>query len=103
MIIIDIWWYFLILCILFSSIGINKVILNKIIAKRKGVKKAMPVEFLKEFLGKVCTIVLFNDAFGITGKIVAIESSWIKVETKNDTRIINGDMIVDIICKNKKN
>ena len=63
----------------------------------------MPVEFLKEFLGKVCTIVLFNDAFGITGKIVAIESSWIKVETKNDTRIINGDMIVDIICKNKKN
>ena len=33
----------------------------------------MPTELMKDFIGKVCTIVLFNESFGITGKIVAVE------------------------------
>ena len=33
----------------------------------------MPQELMKEFIGKVCTIILFNESFGIQGKIVATE------------------------------
>ena len=53
----------------------------------------MPTELIKEFMGKVCAIVLFNDSFGVTGKIVAVEQNWIKVEEKNKVRLINVDMI----------
>ena len=56
----------------------------------------MPTELMKEFIGKVCAIALFNDSFGITGKIISVEGNWIKVEEKDATRIINGDMIRDI-------
>ncbi len=56
----------------------------------------MPTEMLKEFIGKQCTISLFNDTFGVNGTIVAIEGNWIKVEEKKKIRIINGDIIRDI-------
>ncbi len=56
----------------------------------------MPTELIKEFIGKVCTVSLFNDSFGVTGKIVSVEGNWLKVEEKNGSRIINGDMIRDI-------
>ncbi len=29
----------------------------------------MPQELMKEFIGKVCTIILFNETFGVQGKI----------------------------------
>ena len=32
----------------------------------------MPKELLEEFMGKVCVIVLFNESFGVQGKIVAV-------------------------------
>lgn len=56
----------------------------------------MPKELIKEFIGKICTIVLFNDSFGVQGRIVDIEDNWLKVEEKNKVRLINGDMIRDI-------
>lgn len=56
----------------------------------------MPNEMMKEFIGKVCTITLFNESFGIVGKIVSTENNWVKVLEKNTYRIINGDMIRDI-------
>lgn len=56
----------------------------------------MPKELMKEFLGKVCIITLFNETFGVQGKIVALENNWVKVEEKNKVRLINGDMIRDI-------
>ena len=56
----------------------------------------MPQELMKEFIGKVCTIILFNETFGVQGKIVAVEENWIKFEEKNKIRLINGDMIRDI-------
>lgn len=62
----------------------------------------MPEELMKEFMGKVCTIVLFNESFGVQGKIVAMEQNWIKVEEKNKVRIINGDMIRDISLVTEK-
>lgn len=62
----------------------------------------MPTELMKEIIGKECTIILFNESFGVTGKIVAVEENWIKVEEKNRVRIINGDMIRDISIKTNK-
>ena len=56
----------------------------------------MPKELIKEFIGKVCAIILFNESFGVQGKIVAVEDNWIKVEEKNKIRLVNGDMIRDI-------
>lgn len=56
----------------------------------------MPKELMKEFIGKVCMITLFNETFGVQGRIVALENNWVKVEEKNKIRLINGDMIRDI-------
>ena len=38
---------------------------------------------------------LFNNSFGVQGKIVAVEENWIKIDEKNRILIINGDMIQD--------
>lgn len=70
--------------------------LNIIRRKRKGVKRDMPTEMLKEFIGKDCAISMFNEVGAVQGKILAIEENWIKVEEKKKIRIINGDMIRDI-------
>ena len=51
---------------------------------------------MKEFIGKVCSITLFNKAFEITGKILEVEENWIKVQEKDTTRLVNGDMVIDI-------
>ncbi len=56
----------------------------------------MPTELLKEFLGKVCSIVMFGNVSGTNGKIVAVEGNWIKVEQKSGICLLNGDMIQDI-------
>lgn len=42
----------------------------------------MPQELVKEFIGKICTIILFNELFGVQGKIVAVEDNWLKIEEK---------------------
>lgn len=75
--------------------AINKRYLD-IIRRKKGRKKAMPTELLKEFIGKMCVISLFNDSFGVSGRLTTVEGSWIRVEEKKGVRIINGDMIRDI-------
>jgi len=56
----------------------------------------MPQEMLKEFIGKNCTVSLFNEISGVQGVILAVEENWIKIEEKKRIRIINGDMIRDI-------
>lgn len=74
----------------------NRFYLNMIRKKKKERRRKMPQELMKEFIGKVCIITLFNEAFGIQGKIIALEDNWIKIEEKNKIRLINGDMIRDI-------
>lgn len=74
----------------------NKVYLGIVNRKKKGAKRKMPTELIKEFIGKVCAIALFNDSFGITGKIVSVEGNWIKILEKDTSRLVNGDMIRDI-------
>ena len=94
---INYWWFWFI--ILFCCIIIprrNKLYLGIMKRKKKGRKRKMPQEMIKEFMNKVCTISLFNESFGVQGKIVAVEDNWIKVEEKNGNRMINGDMIRDI-------
>ena len=62
-------------------------------------KRNMPKELIKDFIGKVCSISIFNDSFGVCGKIVAVEDNWIKVvpyRSKTEIKLINGDMIRDI-------
>lgn len=74
----------------------NKFYLNVIKRKKEGRKSKMPTELMKDFIGKVCSITLFNESFGITGKIISIEGNWIKVSEKDTSRLVNGDMIRDI-------
>ncbi|MDR0978650.1 MAG: hypothetical protein LBL91_01715 [Lachnospiraceae bacterium] len=56
----------------------------------------MPTEIIKEFVGKNCSITIWNNAFGEEGKIVTVEGNWVKVEYKNKVKLINGDMIQQI-------
>ncbi len=56
----------------------------------------MPIEMINEFIGKECSITLFNEIGAVQGKILSVEENWIKVEEKKKIRIINGDMIRDI-------
>lgn len=64
--------------------------------QRKRRKGKMPTELLKEFIGKVCSIVMFGSVSGVSGKIAAVEGNWLRVETKKDVQLINGDMIQNI-------
>ena len=103
----NITWFILII-LLFVIIPQNNKQMQNIILKnkrRKGVKRSMPKELIKEFIGKNCSISLFNETFGITGKIVAVEENWLKVEEKNNIQLINGDMIrnITILHEKKKN
>jgi len=62
----------------------------------------IPAEMLREFVGKECTISLFNEIGAIQGRLVAMEENWIKVEEKKKIRVINGDMVRDITIAKAK-
>lgn len=62
----------------------------------------MPKELKEEIIGKVCSIFLFNESFGINGKVIAVEDNWIKLEEKNKIRFLNTDMIRDICIMPEK-
>jgi len=89
-----IWFIIIICCIIIPRR--NRMYFNILRRKKEGRKTKMPTELMKEFIGKVCAISLFNDSFGITAKIVCVEGNWLKVEEKDTSRILNGDMIRDI-------
>ena len=56
----------------------------------------MPVELLKDFIGKKCKINLVSGQFEVTGIILEAEGYWIKIKEEDSNRIINGAMIRDI-------
>lgn len=66
--------------------------------RKKGVRRKMPTNIIKEFLNKDCVISLFNGQV-VSGKIVEVEENWMKVQEKKKMRLINGDMIADIYNK----
>ena len=71
----------------------NRFYYNLIKGKKE--KRMLPKNLLAEFTGKVCSITQFNSSV-INGKITAVEENWIKVETKKESKLLNGDMIKDI-------
>ena len=62
----------------------------------------MPQELIQEYIGEVCNIMLFNESFGVQGRIVEVKENWVKFEEKKRTRIINCDMIKYISIEKKK-
>lgn len=90
-------WLFLIflaLALVWHATFGQRRLLQKFQRKRR--KGKMPTELLKEFIGKVCSIVMFGSVSGLNGKIAAVEGNWLKVETKKDVQLVNGDMIQNI-------
>lgn len=82
-------YWIIIIMVLFLCIIIprrNKILLGMIQRKRKGRIRKMPTELIKEFMGKVCSISLFNESFGITGKslLLRITGSRLKKKTQAD-------------------
>ncbi len=89
--------YFLLIYLWWILPAINKkrhqIILNN---RRRGGKRMLPKELMQDFIGKVCAILTYNEIAGTTGKIVGVEENWLKVQTKKETKLINGDMVKDI-------
>ena len=52
----------------------------------------MPTEFLKEFIGQVCEINLF-DGFGTVAVLVAVEGNWLKIEENGGSKLVNGNLV----------
>ena len=65
-------------------------------AKNKGAKKTMPVELIKDYIGKLVTIYVEGELGGFQGTILGVEGNWLKVEEKKHIRLVNGDMITQI-------
>ena len=57
-----IWFMIIIICCIIIPRS-NKLYLGIMNRKKKGRKRKMPQELMKEFIGKVCTIILFNESF----------------------------------------
>ena len=63
----------------------------------------LPKEMLKEFIGKVCYVNVFDVSMTSYMKILNVEDNWIKVtDDKGVISIINGDMIKSIQIANEK-
>lgn len=84
---------------LFIILNMYLTILNNKKKKHRKInkrgKRAMNEELVNEFLGKVCTVYCDN-AFGMQGKIVFVKDNWMKLEYKNQSKIINLDYVTSI-------
>jgi hypothetical protein len=90
-------------CIIVSRDRGRKIIIKKNIRmKKKGVKRTMPLEMLNECIGKEVIICVEGELSGFKANVIAIKDNWIKVEEKNNVRLINGDMITQIYIPKKK-
>lgn len=52
----------------------------------------MPTEFLKEFIGQVCEIILF-DGSGTVAMLAAVEGNWLKIEENGKAKLVNGELV----------
>lgn len=66
----------------------------------------MPTELIKEFVGKVCEITLFNEFFGIVGKSVSIVHNRVVCvggnsvfDYKKSPYVIAHEKVIEIINK----
>lgn len=61
--------------------------------KKKGVKRVMPINMIKPYIGKKVTMMLAGEIAGFECIILELEDNWVKVDEKKNIRIINGDII----------
>ena len=52
----------------------------------------MDGSMLDQYMGKECTISLFNEVGAIKGKLMDADIQWVKVDTKKGTQLINRNM-----------
>lgn len=84
------------LLVILPTIRIRRVKNRNKRKNKKGVKRSMPVEMIKEYIGKEVSIFVEGELGGFQGKILSVEGNWLKVEEKKYTRLVNGDMITQI-------
>ena len=64
--------------------------------------KDMEGSMLDQYLGKNCTISLFNEVGAIKGTLMEADSQWIKVDAgKKGIQLINRNMVRNITFDNK--
>lgn len=91
-----IWLLIIVFVIIIPTRNRNKLYLNLINRKKKGEPRMLPAGLMKDFIGKVCSITMFNASSGIIARIETTEENWIKVDEKGKSRLLNGDMISNI-------
>ena len=63
--------------------------------------KDMEGSMLDQYMGKDCTVSLFNEVGAIKGKLMEADMQWVKVDTRKGTQLINRNMIRNITFDNK--
>ena len=58
-------------------------------------------EDIDQYMGKDCTVSLFNEVGAIKGKLMDADIQWVKVDTKKGTQLINRNMVRNITFDNK--
>ena len=63
----------------------------------------MDGSMLDQYMGKDCTVSLFNEVGAIKGKLMDADIQWVKVDTKKGTQLINRNMVRNITFDNRMN
>ena len=71
------------------------------IEKGERMEEDMDGSMLDQYMGKECTISLFNEVGAIKGKLMDADIQWVKVDTKKGTQLINRNMVRNITFDNK--
>ena len=61
----------------------------------------MDGSMLDQYMGKDCTVSIFNEVGAIKGKLMEADMQWVKVDTRKGTQLINRNMIRNITFDNK--
>ena len=65
-------------------------------------ERIMEGSMLDQYMGKNCTISLFNEVGAIKGTLMEADSQWIKVDAgKKGIQLINQNMVRNITFDNK--
>ncbi len=65
-------------------------------------KRIMEGSMLDQYMGKNCTVSLFNEVGAIKGTLMEADSQWIKVDAgKKGIQLINQNMVRNITFDNK--
>ena len=73
------------------------------IVNRESMEEDMDGSMLDQYMGKDCTVSLFNEVGAIKGKLMDADIQQVKVDTKKGTQLINRNMVRNITFDNKQN